>query len=683
MSELSLATRELKVGARRETQDWRGGLLLRHHAGERHRRERQHLLARASQQWVSSAYVSRRRLDLRSFASEGSRDRHCDSYVFVRGVRAKGTGTMLRRVCSIAARGDRAERLLASAAIPRGFASSAASGGWWGRGTSSSTDDDGSNVTSTSGSVEETSAAWASQTVTRSDNAALHEAASTSGFDPVGVTAAALEAAHATTGLPWWATIACGAVAVRVALFPFTVKQAKAGALLNTAIARARDRDGKPPRDVKSVLAAASELRRATDGVSLGWLIGGPLIQLPTFVAAVMSVRRLVADDAVAAKGLSSGGALWFPDLTEVAVHVDTATAPMGVYGAILPVAVAGALFANINNAWGGAAEKSKPALALKLFMEWLTVPTLLVGLTLPQAVHMYWLPASVTALAQGAIMRTSAARKALGIDPALARIPRAERGGATGDDARRAEEALADLDLSKSARGRGDASARRPAIVFERDLETIEAEALREAAEATAAEKTEDAERILARAAAEETCAAPGGVPAETPSSSSLLSAAAHPAVLFALGQTRAKLRRWRGAAAAYEACAAGETDAERRGRALVGAGVALASSGDVAGAAARLEAALASRPRDVSCMISLAAVRKKQGDARAALAVLERAAAIAPEVRARFIEPLERETRAAKARRDGERAREKNKNAARGSPRGNGKGGKGNRRR
>jgi len=552
---------------------------------------------------------------------------------------------MLRRVCSIAARGDRAERLLASAAIPRGFASSAASGGWWGRGTSSSTDDDGSNVTSTSGSVEETSAAWASQTVTRSDNAALHEAASTSGFDPVGVTAAALEAAHATTGLPWWATIACGAVAVRVALFPFTVKQAKAGALLNTAIARARDRDGKPPRDVKSVLAAASELRRATDGVSLGWLIGGPLIQLPTFVAAVMSVRRLVADDAVAAKGLSSGGALWFPDLTEVAVHVDTATAPMGVYGAILPVAVAGALFANINNAWGGAAEKSKPALALKLFMEWLTVPTLLVGLTLPQAVHMYWLPASVTALAQGAIMRTSAARKALGIDPALARIPRAER-GATGDDGRRAEEALADLE-SESARDQiGEASARRPAIVFERDLETGEAEALREAAEATAAEKTEDAERILARAAAAETPSAPEGKTVSSSSSSSPLSAAAHPAVLFALAQTRAKLRRWRGAAAAYDACAAGETENERRGRALAGAGVAWANAGDAAGAAARLEAALVVRPRDLDCMISLAAVRKKQGDAPEALAVLERAAALAPEVRARFIEPLERET-------------------------------------
>jgi YidC/Oxa1 family membrane protein insertase len=567
---------------------------------------------------------------------------------------------MLRRLSSIAARGDRAERLIASAAIPRGFASSAASGGWWGRGTSS-TDDDGSNSTSTSGSGDETSAAWTSQTMAQSDVSALHDAASASGFDPVGLTAAALEAAHATSGLPWWATVACGAVAVRAALFPFTVKQAKAGALLNTAIARARDRDGKPPRDVRSVLAAASELRRATDGVSLGWLIGGPLIQLPTFVLAVMSVRRLVADDAVAAKGLETGGILWFSDLTQVAVHVDTATAPMGVHGAILPVAVAGALFANINNAWGGAAEKSKPALAIKLFMEWLTVPTLLIGLTLPQAVHVYWLPASLTALAQGAIMRTGAARKALGIDPKFARAS-AERDAVLDVAAPRRNDEIASFH-EKNDEGEDEGSVyNRPAITFERDLESYEAEALREAAEALAAEKAEDAERILARAAAEppRADAEPIGEPktiggssddtsvgvSKKLASSSPLSAAAHPAVLFALGQTRAKLKLWRGAAAAYDACAAGEADVERRGRALAGAGVATANAGDSLGATARLEAALKIRPRDVSCLISLAAVRKKQGDVREALAVLERAAEIAPEVRARFIEPLERET-------------------------------------
>jgi hypothetical protein len=39
------------VGARRGTRDQRGGLFRRHHAGERHRRERQHTArASASQQ---------------------------------------------------------------------------------------------------------------------------------------------------------------------------------------------------------------------------------------------------------------------------------------------------------------------------------------------------------------------------------------------------------------------------------------------------------------------------------------------------------------------------------------------------------------------------------------------------------------------------------------------------------
>ena len=84
---------------------------------------------------------------------------------------------------------------------------------------------------------------------------------------------------------------------------------------------------------------------------------------------------------------------------------------------------------------------------------------------------------------------------------------------------------------------------------------------------------------------------------------------------------------------------------------------------------------------PRDVSCLISLAAVRKKQGDAREALAVLERAAALAPEVRARFIEPLERETLGQKKKTPSvsRRSTRERRDAARGdAARGRGGGGK-----
>ena len=56
-------------------------------------------------------------------------------------------------------------------------------------------------------------------------------------------------------------------------------------------------------------------------------------------------------------------------------------------------------------------------------------------------------------------------------------------------------------------------------------------------------------------------------------------------------------------------------------------------------------MEGALAIRGGDVSSMLSLAAVRKGTGDAKGAVEVLERAAALVPEVRERYLEPLLRQ--------------------------------------
>jgi YidC/Oxa1 family membrane protein insertase len=128
-----------------------------------------------------------------------------------------------------------------------------------------------------------------------------------------------------------------------------------------------------------------------------------------------------------------------------------------------------------------------------------------------------------------------------------------------------------------------------------------------------------------------------------------------AHPTVLYALAQTRHKLRRWAEAAAAYDACAAAETNVALRARALSGAGVAKAKAGDVEGAARALEAAVALRPEDAGAGVSLAAVRKRAGDLEGALEALEKAARVAPEVRERFVAPLEREM---ERRKEGKRA-------------------------
>ena len=52
-----------------------------------------------------------------------------------------------------------------------------------------------------------------------------------------------------------------------------------------------------------------------------------------------------------------------------------------------------------------------------------------------------------------------------------------------------------------------------------------------------------------------------------------------------------------------------------------------------------------MALRPEDAGAGVSLAAVRKSAGDLEGALEALEKAARVAPEVRERFVAPLERE--------------------------------------
>jgi len=578
---------------------------------------------------------------------------------------------MLRQLGSLAVHGERAERLLRSAAVPRGFASSAnAGGGWFGGRTSSSANvssaDDGLNnaYATTSGGMGDPAVASSSPPMPPSaDLQLLSDTTSTTvtgGFDPVGAAASMLEHAHATSGLPWWCTIACSAVAVRVFLFPVTVKQAKAGALLQSAIAKARDKDGNPPRDIKSVLAAASALRaHTTNGVSLGWLVFAPAIQLPTFVVAVLGVRRMVDSDANH-EALRIGGTAWFPDLTATAVDLASATAPMGISGAILPIAVAGALFANVNNAWGTAAEKSRQALVLKLAMEWLCVPTLLVGLTLPQAVHMYWLPASLTSLAQGVLMRTAFARKALGVDPVFETSKM--MAPSVGERARDGEELRAN-DVSGlrqptySVSSDEDSTAQKT-VLFERDLQEHQRLALISAAQATAAGRFADAALILERNAkgfiGENDMRDADEVSSSSSSSSPYLPYA-HPAVLFALGQTLGKLRRWVDAASAYELSASQETDLARKARAFAGAGVAHANLGtdqSLETATGFLKRSIELRNDDVATMLSLAAVLKKTGDLYGALAVLEQASGIAPEIRQRFLAPLQLEIERSKKR-------------------------------
>lgn len=73
--------------------------------------------------------------------------------------------------------------------------------------------------------------------------------------------------------------------------------------------------------------------------------------QLPVFITVVMAVRRMVH---LPMPGLDDGGLAWFSDLTAPAIGWNSlgVLIPMGTYGIILPLAVTGLMFANINQAF-------------------------------------------------------------------------------------------------------------------------------------------------------------------------------------------------------------------------------------------------------------------------------------------------------------------------------------------
>jgi YidC/Oxa1 family membrane protein insertase len=117
------------------------------------------------------------------------------------------------------------------------------------------------------------------------------------------------------------------------------------------------------------------------------------------------------------------------------------------------------------------------------------------------------------------------------------------------------------------------------------------------------------------------------------------------HPSLWYALAQTRASMKNWKHAAAAYEACARLEPDASKRGKALFGAGISRGKLDDVAKAVDALEEAHNLLPKDVSIMIALASTYKMNGDSDMALTVLKSASEEKPEIYKAYVEPLERE--------------------------------------
>ena len=475
-----------------------------------------------------------------------------------------------------------------------------------------------------------------------------------SSFGVVSATvASALEHAQIHSDLPWWATLGATACIIRISMLPVVSKQMKASVLIAHAtsvmqgkksVRERRFTEGTTNNDVPaktSISADISETLRIANAIRKRlpdnstaphpyWLIAAPLIQLPTFVCAISGVRTLIgkASNSVASghqsalyADLSNGGMLWFRDLTLSGLDLTNLYAPLGMYGVILPSLTAAMVFANIDLNFSKMASANPRGIqaSIKLLLEWMCVPILIVGMQLPQAVHCYWLAGSTYSYLQSSAIRSEFGKKSkiLGTAELERELKKLSQRGV--------DSAIA-LDSSISLSSARDLDSPSP------ELSTEMKDALIVAAELKASGRSNEAckqiEKLLVHY-----------------NSSRIDTSQGHPSLWYALAQTRASMKNWKHAAAAYEACVRLEPDALKRGKALFGAGISRGKLNDASKAIFALQEAHNLLPKDASIMIALASAYKLNGDFDMALEVLKSAAEEKPEIYRAFIEPLEQE--------------------------------------
>ena len=475
-----------------------------------------------------------------------------------------------------------------------------------------------------------------------------------SSFGVVSATvASALEHAQIHSGLPWWATLGATACIIRISMLPVVSKQMKASVLIAHAtsvmqgkksVRERRFTEGTTNNDVPaktSISADISETLRIAHAIRKRlpdnstaphpyWLIAAPLIQLPTFVCAISGVRTLIgkASNSVASghqsalyADLSNGGMLWFRDLTLSGLDLTNLYAPLGMYGVILPSLTAAMVFANIDLNFSKMASANPRGIqaSIKLLLEWMCVPILVVGMQLPQAVHCYWLAGSTYSYLQSSAIRSEFGKKSkiLGTAELERELKKLSQRGV--------DSAIA-LDSSISLSSARDLDSPSP------ELSTEMKDALIVAAELKASGRSNEACKQIEKLLVHN-------------NSSRIDTSQGHPSLWYALAQTRASMKNWKHAAAAYEACVRLEPDALKRGKALFGAGISRGKLNDASKAIFALQEAHNLLPKDASIMIALASAYKLNGDFDMALEVLKSAAEEKPEIYRAFIEPLEQE--------------------------------------
>ncbi|XP_031098144.1 ALBINO3-like protein 3, mitochondrial [Ipomoea triloba] len=242
-------------------------------------------------------------------------------------------------------------------------------------------------------------------------------------FLPVNKMISLVDCYHDLSGLPWWAVIASGTLAMRLALFPFMIllirKFTRMGEILPTLPSLfAPPKGGKSFKDQIKLMLRKRRGRtfedrlkiflrekRAADCPSFVWFFAA-ILQVPYFLLWLTTVRRMSLNHH---DGFDCGGILWFQNLTEL---------PNGTLGSILPLLAAGLYFANVKVTYmkSSIVKMNELAKWYKLHLELMTLPTMFIAFHIPQGSLICWVTNGSFTLIQQIALRNPYVCKKLGI---------------------------------------------------------------------------------------------------------------------------------------------------------------------------------------------------------------------------------------------------------------------------
>uniref|UniRef100_H3GE52 Membrane insertase YidC/Oxa/ALB C-terminal domain-containing protein n=1 Tax=Phytophthora ramorum TaxID=164328 RepID=H3GE52_PHYRM len=213
-----------------------------------------------------------------------------------------------------------------------------------------------------------------------------------------------LDVIHATTGLPWWATIIATTVAVRTAFFPITVVSMRNAAkmkLFQPDMEKLRDEmDANPTRDEKSTREFQTKYKALMKkhGVNPFKSMLTPLAQIPVFLGFFWGLQDI---------------SKYFPEYAHEGIGWVTDLSASDPTMA-LPIISSALMVASVE--LGGEAMGDEMKGKMKFGMRCFALMMIPLTMNFQSGIFVYWVSSNMYTLVQTALMRLNFVKRALKI---------------------------------------------------------------------------------------------------------------------------------------------------------------------------------------------------------------------------------------------------------------------------